>query len=104
MPLSEIKVRAENWVREIGTGTLSAASSTVGGGSLPGQLLPSFALELTTKSPDKFLKKLREQSIPIIARTETDRILLDPRTVLYEQDEILLAELKNVLNLEKHEI
>jgi hypothetical protein len=43
------------------------------------------------------LEKLRQQSPPIIARTERDVILLDPRTVLPEQDGALLVGLKNAL-------
>jgi L-seryl-tRNA(Ser) seleniumtransferase len=51
---------------------------------------------LTVKSPDKFLKKLRGQNPPIIARTENDKILLDPRTVLPQQEGAVLVGLKNV--------
>jgi L-seryl-tRNA(Ser) seleniumtransferase len=52
---------------------------------------------LAVNSPDKFLEKLRRQQPPIIARTENDRVLLDPRTVLPEQEGALLVGLKNVL-------
>jgi L-seryl-tRNA(Ser) seleniumtransferase len=69
----------------------------VGGGSLPGESLPTFVLALDVKSPDKFMSKLREANPPLIARTENDRILLDPRTVLPEQDEALLSILKSQL-------
>ncbi|MCC6569094.1 MAG: hypothetical protein IT315_07640, partial [Anaerolineales bacterium] len=47
------------------------------------------------KSPDKFLAKLREANPPVIARTENDRVLLDPRTVL--DDEALLRVVKEAL-------
>jgi L-seryl-tRNA(Ser) seleniumtransferase len=88
-----IRARAESWKRELGCGEVLAAESTVGGGSLPGESLPTFVLSLPVKSPDKFLAKLRKHTPPVIARTENDRILLDPRTVLPEQDSILLAAL-----------
>jgi hypothetical protein len=52
-------------------------------------------LALDVESPDRFLKKLRQANPPIIARTVTDRVLLDPRTVL--EDEVLLQTLKQVL-------
>jgi L-seryl-tRNA(Ser) seleniumtransferase len=52
---------------------------------------------LEVKSPDKFLKKLRQQHPPIIARTENDKVLLDPRTVSPEQEGALLVGLKNAL-------
>jgi L-seryl-tRNA(Ser) seleniumtransferase len=49
------------------------------------------------KSPDKFLKKLRKQNPPVIARTENDKVLFDPRTVLPEQEGALLVGIKNAL-------
>jgi L-seryl-tRNA(Ser) seleniumtransferase len=54
-------------------------------------------LSLSVRNPDKFLEKLRQQRPPIIARTENDCVLLDPRTVLPGQDEFLLAGLKYAL-------
>jgi len=93
----QIKARAENWAKEIGQGEVTAGESTVGGGSLPGESRPTFLLSLAVKSPDKFLERLRRQQPPIIARTENDRILLDPRTVLPEQEGALLIGLKNAL-------
>jgi L-seryl-tRNA(Ser) seleniumtransferase len=93
----QIKARAEGWAKELGQGKAIVGESTVGGGSLPGESLPTFLLSLVVKSPDKFLEKLRQQQPPIIARTENDRVLLDPRTVLPEQEGALLVGLKNVL-------
>ena len=97
MPLEEVKVRAETWARELGAGSVVESEATVGGGSLPGKSFPSYVLSLSIKSPDKFLKKLREQNPPLIARTENDKILLDPRTVLLEQDHLLLTILHILL-------
>jgi len=91
----QLKARAGHWVAELGQGEVVASQSTVGGGSLPGESLPTSVLSLAVKSPDKFLKMLRRQQPPVIARTENDRILLDPRTVLPEQDGELLASLMN---------
>jgi L-seryl-tRNA(Ser) seleniumtransferase len=93
----QIKGRAEAWCFELGHGSVVQGESTVGGGSLPGESLPTYLLSLQVKSPDKFLKKLRTQHPPIIARTENDRILLDPRTVLPDQEGALLVGLKNAL-------
>jgi len=68
----------------------------VGGGSLPDEGMPTFVLALTIKSPNRFLKKLRDCRPPIIARVENDTILFDPRTVL--DDESLLLNLKVLLS------
>jgi L-seryl-tRNA(Ser) seleniumtransferase len=97
LTLKQVQGRAEAWKNELGQGEIVSGESTVGGGSLPGESMPTFLLSLNVKSPDKFLKKLREQNPPIIARTEQDKILLDPRTVLPAQEGALLVALKNVL-------
>lgn len=93
----QLKVRAEGWCEALGQGDVIESESTVGGGSLPEESLPTFVLALHVKSPDRFLMKLREENPPIIARTEHDRILLDPRTVLREQEDLLLSSLKKEL-------
>jgi len=92
-----IKARAEHWQRELDFGNVVPSESTVGGGSLPGETLPTFVLSLDLPKPDKFLARLRRQTPAIIARTENDRVLFDPRTVLPEQEAILLETLKQVL-------
>ena len=97
----QVKARAEYWAAELGQGEVLASESTVGGGSLPGESLPTWVLALTVKSSDKFLEKLRREQPPIIARTGNDRILLDPRTVLPEQEEALLVNLANDLQSQK---
>ena len=94
----QVKGRVEAWIRELAQGEVVEGQSTVGGGSLPGESFPTFLLSLTVDSPDKFLKRLRAQNPPIIARTTNDKILLDPRTVLREQEGVLLVGLKNMLN------
>ena len=86
----------EAWIKELGQGAIVEGESTVGGGSLPGESFPTFLLSLSVKSPDRFIKKLREQNPPIIARTMNDKVLLDPRTVLPELEGALLVGLKNV--------
>ncbi len=105
LTLNQLKGRAEAWMNELGQGLalsnveveIESGLSTVGGGSLPDESMPTFLLSLNVKSPDKFLKKLRQQNPPIIARTENNKILLDPRTVLPEQEGALLVGLKNLL-------
>jgi len=96
MPLNDVKARAKKWAAELGAGSVVESEATVGGGSLPGESFPSYVLELSVKSPDRFLKKLRGQNPPVIARTENDKVLLDPRTVLPEQDNALLSVLHSL--------
>jgi L-seryl-tRNA(Ser) seleniumtransferase len=68
------------------------AESTVGGGSLPGERLPTTALAITPRSGHAadLLRRLREHEPPVIGRIEQERVLLDPRTVLPDEDDALL--------------
>ncbi len=94
-----IHQRAQAWQKIIGQGDILQGESTVGGGSLPGETLPTFLLAISPKNPNRFLTHLRELNSPIIARTINNQIVLDPRTVLPEQDEILLKGVQEVINL-----
>jgi len=75
--------------------------STVGGGSLPGETLPTTLLALdAARMPvplDELAKRLRTRPTPVIARISRDMLLLDPRTVLKEQDEEVVRALVEVV-------
>jgi len=92
----QVQVRAEAWRAKVGQGEVIKSESTVGGGSLPEESMSTFVLALSVRSPDKFSAKLREANPPVIARTENDKVLLDPRTVL--DDDLLLRVLKEALD------
>ena len=90
-----IKARAERWRNAIAGSSgyetaVVPARSAIGGGSLPGETLESWALSISTNgagpSPESLLTALRGLSTPVIARIEDDTVRLDPRTVLPEQD------------------
>ena len=53
-PSKQVKAAAESWKRQLGTGQVIRSESTVGGGSLPGETLPTYVLALTVKIPDRF--------------------------------------------------
>lgn len=93
----DLRQRAEGWADRCGQGQVLPGQSTVGGGSLPGETLPTFLFALKPAKPDLLLARLRRSNPPIIARLENDLVLLDPRTVLVEQEEALLASLKPLL-------
>jgi L-seryl-tRNA(Ser) seleniumtransferase len=95
LTLEQVRIRAEAWRDALTLGEVLPSDSTVGGGSLPDECLSTFVLALRVKSADTFLKRLRDAQMPVIARTENDKVLLDPRTVL--DDEALLQTLKQVL-------
>ncbi len=77
-------------------------ASTVGGGSLPGETQPSFALTLRAARrsaawASATAAALRGCDLPVVARVEGDRVILDARTVLPEQDDDLLKALRQIL-------
>ncbi len=90
-PAGELEEQARRWAQRIGRGEVVETRSTVGGGSLPEETLPTWALALEVSKPQAFLARLRNGSPPVIARVAEDRVLLDPRTVLEGQDELLIA-------------
>lgn len=103
MTASEIGARASRLVERIhGRGGVSAevrdGESVIGGGSTPGQSLPTCLIALTRAghSSPEIESLLRRNSPPIIARVEDDRVLLDLRTVLEDQDEEIAYALERL--------
>jgi L-seryl-tRNA(Ser) seleniumtransferase len=82
-----IKRRANNWMEQLHAGRVIKGESTIGGGSLPGDTLPTWLLALKVQSPEKTLKLLRSSAPAIIARIVDDEVVFDPRTV-FENEEI----------------
>ena len=68
-----------------------SGSSAVGGGSAPGVALPTVLLSIAREGQSAAATEqwLRSLDPPVVARIEHDRVLLDLRTVLPEQDVVL---------------
>lgn len=66
------------------------AASTIGGGSLPGETLPTRAVALAVSAPDAFAAALRRGDPPVVGRIQDGQLLLDLRTVAPEKDEALV--------------
>jgi L-seryl-tRNA(Ser) seleniumtransferase len=100
-----IASRTAHWVAELKAKGIMAhaqrGESTIGGGSLPGETLPTTLLALAAAhvplSLEELAKQLRMRKIPIVARILHDTLLLDPRTVLEEQDKEVVQALIEVL-------
>ena len=92
--------RARAWADALTQAGIDAqvmpGGSTVGGGSLPEQTLPTTLLVLPHPHPQMLLEALRAQKPPVIARVQDASLLIDPRTILPEQDGALLAAIKAV--------
>jgi L-seryl-tRNA(Ser) seleniumtransferase len=76
-------------------GEVVETRSAVGGGSLPGQTQPSWAVALRSPSADRLAAALRRANPPVIGRVEEDRLLLDLRAIAPEQDGILEAAVRS---------
>ncbi len=95
----DIRLRAGKWLSQVGPGLLGQVvptESTMGGGSLPGETIPSWALALKSPllSSAELAEWLRFNTPPIMGRIIQDRVLLDPRTVLASQDELVIQLLQ----------
>jgi L-seryl-tRNA(Ser) seleniumtransferase len=69
--------------------------SVLGGGSAPGATLPTKLVAVTSDDipVDEIARRLRTNEPPIVARVDENRVLLDLRTVLPEQDSAIAKAL-----------
>lgn len=92
-----LHARAMRWAKTINYGQVIKGLSTIGGGSLPEETLPTYLFVLDNVQPNRFVTRLRAQSPPIIARIENGCVAFDPRTVLPEQEGAFLAGIQKTL-------
>jgi len=105
----EIKLRAQNFLRDLTADVplgeveleIVEGSSLAGGGSTPAQSLPTSIIRIASArySATQLEQRLRRApaGIPVIARVEEDRLILDLRTVFPEQEGVLLKTLAAAL-------
>ncbi len=104
-PLEEIERRARMWVEVLDDlAQVTEGESMVGGGSLPGSTLPTRLVAIGGGGKKKgrstgqiLARRLRSQEFPIIGRISDDVLLLDPRSVLPEEDQIVLGALRKLV-------
>jgi L-seryl-tRNA(Ser) seleniumtransferase len=106
----QLKRRAENLFRELRPELpldeveieITDGTSLAGGGSTPAQSLPTKVIRIASArySVTKLEQRLRRApgGISVIARVEDDRLVLDLRTVLPEQEPLLIKTLAAVLH------
>ncbi len=92
-----VRVRAEAIAARAGERVEAVATeATVGGGSLPGETLPSFGVAIGGGSANGTLAALRQGTPAVIGRIEGGRVVLDLRTVEPERDAELAAAIDAV--------
>jgi L-seryl-tRNA(Ser) seleniumtransferase len=99
-PLDEVERRARLWAKTLGDlAQVVEGETMVGGGSLPGSTLTTRLVAIGGKQGQRntvisLARKLRHHAPPVIGRISDDVLLLDPRTVLGEEDDMVLQALK----------
>jgi L-seryl-tRNA(Ser) seleniumtransferase len=95
--VEDIDAQARRWAALLSNQRVVAevvdGESCVGGGSLPGTSLPTRAVALKLDRVDYVAAALRGATVPVIGRIHEQHLLLDPRTVLPGQEELLLTTL-----------
>jgi L-seryl-tRNA(Ser) seleniumtransferase len=109
-PPDELEARASALLAELASGpslatpggpgaqlAVERVESTIGGGSLPGQTLPSWALIVRGPAPQRLLAALRGGTPAVIGRVVDDAVALDLRTVDPEDDAALADAVREAL-------
>jgi L-seryl-tRNA(Ser) seleniumtransferase len=109
--LADLDARANAWRLQLADLPVQMevidGQSTVGGGSLPGETLPTRLLALrvgelegsrkgvsSTDAAGRLAARLRVGEPPVIGRVDRGRLLLDPRTVLPEDEQVLIQAIR----------
>jgi L-seryl-tRNA(Ser) seleniumtransferase len=98
-PLDALERRARSLAGTLASDRtgIVATRAAIGGGSLPGETIPSRALRVAPapgESSSALARRLRRGNPPIVGRIEDDAVILDLRTVFPEEDAIVAAALR----------
>ncbi len=103
MSLDDVEERARSWAQAIGDlAQVIEGETMIGGGSLPGSTLSTRLVAVGEKGSRRNLaqslaRRLRHNEPPVIGRISGDVLLLDPRTVFPEEDDVVLRALSNAV-------
>lgn len=96
----EIRARAERILEELRQRcphadrySVQAVASAPGGGSLPGETLPSWAIAIASASADHVARQLRLGSPSVLSRVQEGCTLIDLRTVRPEDEDRLIRRI-----------
>ena len=103
MPLDKVERRARLWAQALGDlAQVIEGETMIGGGSLPGSTLSTRLVAIGGKGGQRNLaqslaQRLRHNEPAVIGRISGDVLLLDPRSVLPEEDDVVLRALSNAV-------
>jgi L-seryl-tRNA(Ser) seleniumtransferase len=94
-PLKEIHARAERVASNLKIPhAIAEMTSVIGGGSTPDQSLPSWVIEISGPDVSQLERRLRQGAVPVIARIEREKLILDMRTVTDDEESELIEGLR----------
>ncbi len=106
MSAADVEERSRAFAEKLGPALGAAAEiavieepSAIGGGALPLTELPGFAVALTPQwiSVDTLANRLRQGKPPVIGRVQDNRLLLNLRTILPDEEPRLIDALRAAL-------
>ena len=108
MKAGDLEGRAGRWRESLGGPTsVVSGESTIGGGSLPGETLPTTLIAVDASTLEGgatgLASRLRHGDPPVVGRIEEERVLLDLRTVLAGEDDALLRVVRHALDVTEGE-
>jgi L-seryl-tRNA(Ser) seleniumtransferase len=100
-PLASIEERAYRWAALLGAAArVEPGRSVIGGGSLPEETLPSWLVAVPSSSAitlDEMAARLRSGRTAVVGRLHEATLLLDPRTVDPNSDDIVIECVRQAL-------
>jgi L-seryl-tRNA(Ser) seleniumtransferase len=70
----------------------------LGGGSLPTQTLPSYAIRIDAEAATEFARRLREARVPVVSRLHEGAVYLDMRTLFPAECDQVVATVGEVMH------
>ncbi|HEY2475801.1 MAG TPA: L-seryl-tRNA(Sec) selenium transferase [Candidatus Cybelea sp.] len=92
--LEELQARARAYVLATPNASIVETRGYVGGGALPQASIASVGVAVQTETADRLAAFLRHGDPPIVARIESERVILDLRTVAAAEDELVISRLR----------
>lgn len=95
-PIEAVRLSAEVLAKAALGSILEEGITEVGGGSLPGQGVPTVRVGIRSPHPDALAKRFRTAKPPVLVRIERDTVWIDPRTMEEHEVEIVARILESM--------
>ncbi len=96
--LDALRERADRVASTIPNANVIECDGFVGGGSLPQARIASIGVAIATPHAAELAERLRAWRLPIVARIDDDRVVLDMRTVFPDQDREIVSAFIDLLS------